>query len=154
MRRRVTLLTASLLGVLALPSPSAWAQDLGSHVQGDRVKEMISREILMSPSLEVGWWRAITTALDGMRGLRGHRIPPLTARQVDLGASLAPTEAITYWQQLPPVTRRLPFRLDLRFGPVRAVALPFEPVTAWVADLRGESGDLLGAGATLPWLVP
>jgi hypothetical protein len=154
MRMRVTVPAASLLGALALACRGASAQDSGSYVEGGRLEEMTSPAVLVSPSFEPGWWLAIMDALDAMRGLRGRRVPTLAARQVDLSAASAPTDLLTYWQELPQVTHTLPAQLDLRFGPVHGLPVRIEPSTAWVADLRDESGDLLGTGVTLPWLVP
>ena len=151
MRMRLTLLTVSLLGALTLPCRAALAQASGSPIEGGRVEELAA---LTSPSLEAGWWRSITDALDAMRGLRGHRIPPLVAGQVDLSTLSAPTELLTYWQELPHVAPTPPRRLELRFGRVYGMPIRVEPVTASVADLRDESDELLGAWVTFPWLVP
>ena len=69
-------------------------------------------------------------------------------------ASRAGRVAVLNWQELPQATHKSLRLLDLRFGPVCGTPVQIEPVTASVSDLRAESGELLGVGVTLPWLVP
>jgi len=146
---------ASLLGALALlPCRAASAQGAGRLDEVFPVAAIPSPAVPFSPPLKPGWWRAITDALDAMRGLRGRRIPPLVARLVDLRVAPVIEDPLTRWQDLPQVTEAPPWRLELRFGAVKGVPLRIEPLTAAVADMRGESGELLGAEVTWPWLVP
>lgn len=156
MRTRVSIVTASLLGIMAmLPCRAASAEEPERYVDGLGVEKTTTPPmVVFSPPLEPGWWRAITAALDGMRGLRGRRIPPAAAKQVDLHLASERPDRPLRWQELPPVTRRSPYRLELRLGPVHGMPVQVEPLTASIVDLRGESGELLGAWMTLPWLVP
>jgi len=155
MKTQTSMLAASLLGALAmLPCRVASAQGAEVRVDGIGAERTTAPALFLS-SLEPGWWQAITERLDAMRGLRGRRIPPSAARQVDLPiVSATPPKAAALWQASLPPTQASPHLLALRFGPVDGMPVGIAPVTVSTTDGRGESGELLGARVTLPWLVP
>ena len=155
MRTRIRVVTSWLLGALALlPCRAALAQDSDVRTGDFHMDGMTLPMMRASPSFEAGWWGAITDALDALRGLRGRRISAVAKLQVDLRMVVGLRAPLAQWQDVPPVAAKQLYRLTLQVGPLRGAPVRFEPATASIVDLRGESGELLGAGLTLPWILP
>jgi len=157
MRMRTRVLGAAFAGAMLGWSATAGAEPPASAPKAahdgafapkrQAAAPFVDPEVFFGPSKLLGdaWHRAVTAALEAMK--RVAQLARLDARKT----IVARTQPLP-WHRVIALTRG-PAGVE-RAVVLQAAPIPIEPGSQVVTDGRGQRGLLLGAQATLPWMVP